>query len=86
VRRGRLRGPRETGRHVAGRGGSPQLRAATDPKVRGRELYAPRYASNGPAVRRPILRRWDLRKRIDELWQVSERETGVVLDVAEAAA
>ena len=25
---------------------------------------------------------WDLQKRIDELWEVSERETGVALDVA----
>ncbi|TFV62068.1 UNVERIFIED_ORG: SDR family NAD(P)-dependent oxidoreductase [Bacillus sp. AZ43] len=60
-------------------GARPQLRAATEPDAKGGELYAPRYASNGPAVRRPILRRWDLQQRIDELWQVSERETGVVL-------
>ena len=59
-----------------------QLRAATDPRARGGELYAPMFTSNGPPVRRPILRRWDLQKRIDELWEVSERETGVVLDVA----
>ncbi|UOY00421.1 oxidoreductase [Blastococcus sp. PRF04-17] len=62
-------------------GARPQLRAATDPHAKGGELYAPRYVSNGPAVRRPILRRWDLQRRIDELWQVSERETGVALDV-----
>ena len=66
-------------------GARPQLRAATDPQARGGKLYAPRYGGNGPAVRRPILRRWDLQKRIDELWLVSERETGVVLDVATAA-
>jgi NAD(P)-dependent dehydrogenase (short-subunit alcohol dehydrogenase family) len=65
-------------------GARPQLRAATDPWARGGELYAPRYASSGPAVRRPILRRWDLEERIAELWAVSERETGVVLDVAAA--
>ena len=63
-------------------GARPQLRAATDPQAKGGELYAPRYGGNGPAVRRPILRRWDLQKRIDELWLVSERETGVVLDVS----
>jgi NAD(P)-dependent dehydrogenase (short-subunit alcohol dehydrogenase family) len=63
-------------------GARMQLRAATDPRARGRELYVPLFVSNGPAVRRPIVRRWDLQKRIDELWQVSERETGVVLDVA----
>ena len=66
-------------------GARMQLRAATDPRARGGQLYAPRFVSNGPAVRRPILRRWDLQKRIDELWLVSERETGVVLDVAAVA-
>lgn len=66
-------------------GARPQLRAATDPSAKGGELYAPRFGGNGPAVRRPILRLWDLQKRIDELWLLSERETGVVLDVAEAA-
>jgi len=64
---------------TAAEGARPQLRAATDPTARGGALYAPRYASNGPAVRRPVLRRWDLQRRIDELWQVSERETGVLL-------
>jgi NAD(P)-dependent dehydrogenase (short-subunit alcohol dehydrogenase family) len=78
--------------HLAARGGMspadgarPQLRAATDRRARGGELYAPRYVSNGPAVRHPVLRRWDLQERIDELWRVSERETGVVLDVAAVA-
>ena len=63
-------------------GARPQLRAATDPGARGGELYAPRFGSHGPPVRRPILRRFDLRKQIDVLWQVSERETGVPLRVA----
>jgi NAD(P)-dependent dehydrogenase (short-subunit alcohol dehydrogenase family) len=62
-------------------GARPQLRAATDPRAKGGELYAPRFGSNGPAVRRPVLRRWDLQKRIDELWEVSERETGLALTV-----
>jgi NAD(P)-dependent dehydrogenase (short-subunit alcohol dehydrogenase family) len=65
-------------------GARPQLRAATDPKARGGELYAPRFGSHGPAVRRPILRRFDLQKQIDVLWQVSERETDIPLDVAAA--
>jgi len=65
-------------------GARPQLRAATDPRARGGELYAPRFGSNGPPVRRPILRRFDLQKQIDVLWQVSERETGIPLDVAAA--
>lgn len=62
-----------------------QLRAATDPKAKGGQLYAPAFASFGPAVARPVLRRWDLEERISQLWEVSERETGVPLDVAEAA-
>ncbi|SDY53866.1 NAD(P)-dependent dehydrogenase, short-chain alcohol dehydrogenase family [Geodermatophilus africanus] len=65
-------------------GARPQLRAATDPRARGGQLYAPRYGSHGPAVRRPILRRWGLQEQIDVLWQVSERETGIPLDVASA--
>lgn len=65
-------------------GARPQLRAATDPQARGGELYAPRYGSHGPAVRRPILRRRGLQERIDTLWQVSERETGIHLDVTAA--
>ncbi|MDQ1661708.1 MAG: hypothetical protein QOJ68_1688 [Blastococcus sp.] len=63
-------------------GARPQLRAATDPTARGGELYAPRFGSNGPPVRRPILRKFDLQKQIDVVWEVSERETGIPLDVA----
>jgi NAD(P)-dependent dehydrogenase (short-subunit alcohol dehydrogenase family) len=66
-------------------GARPQLRAATDPRARGGELYAPRFGSHGPAVRRPVLRRFDLQKQIDVLWQVSERETGIPLDVVASA-
>jgi NAD(P)-dependent dehydrogenase (short-subunit alcohol dehydrogenase family) len=65
-------------------GARPQLRAATDPTARGGELYAPRFGSSGPPVRRPILRRWDLQKQVDVLWQVSERETGIPLAVGAA--
>ena len=65
-------------------GARPQLRAATDPRARGGELYAPRYGSHGPAVRRPILRRLRLHEQIDVLWQVSGRETGIPLHVAAA--
>ena len=62
-------------------GARPQIRAATDPQAKGGELYAPRFGSHGPAVRRAILRRFDLQKQIDVLWQVSARETGIPLDV-----
>lgn len=67
-------------------GARPQLRAATDPGAKGGEFYGPLFMNNGPAVRRPIIRRVGLHKAIDTLWQVSERETGVSLDVAAAKA
>ncbi len=59
----------------------PQLRAATDPRARGGEFYAPRFVNNGPPVRRPILRRIGMEKAIRQLWEVSERETGLKMDV-----
>jgi NAD(P)-dependent dehydrogenase (short-subunit alcohol dehydrogenase family) len=65
-------------------GALPQLRAATDPKARSGEFYAPRFVNSGAPVRRPILRRLGLARSIDVLWEVSERETGVALDVATA--
>jgi NAD(P)-dependent dehydrogenase (short-subunit alcohol dehydrogenase family) len=63
------------------RGALPQLRAATDPSARGGQLYAPRFVNNGPPVRRPVLRRIGLQRAIDTLWTVSERETGIAVDV-----
>jgi NAD(P)-dependent dehydrogenase (short-subunit alcohol dehydrogenase family) len=66
-------------------GAMPQIRAATDPSARGGEFYAPRFVNNGPAVKRPILRRMGLSNAIRTLWEVSEKETGVTLDVAAAA-
>jgi NAD(P)-dependent dehydrogenase (short-subunit alcohol dehydrogenase family) len=65
-------------------GALPQLRAATDPRARSGEFYAPRFVNFGPPVRRPILRRIGLARSIDVLWEVSERETGEVLDVEAA--
>ena len=62
-------------------GALPQLRAATDPAARGGEFYGPRYVFSGPAVRKPVLRRLGLDKSIAALWQVSERETGIAIDV-----
>jgi NAD(P)-dependent dehydrogenase (short-subunit alcohol dehydrogenase family) len=66
------------------RGARPQLRAATDPTARGGEFYAPRFINNGPPVRRPILRRIGMEKAIRQLWEVSERETGLKIDVRPA--
>ncbi len=62
-------------------GALPQLRAATDPGARGGQMYAPRFINFGPAVRRPILRRLGLSESIRVLWEVSERETGLPIDL-----
>jgi len=67
-------------------GALPQLRAATDPGAKGGELYAPMWVTNGPPVRRPILRRIGMDSAIASLWKISEAETGVVLDVPAALA
>lgn len=67
-------------------GALPQLRAATDPKARGGEFFAPRYMNTGPPVRRPVLRRIGLEKAIDRLWEISERETGLTVEPAAAMA
>jgi NAD(P)-dependent dehydrogenase (short-subunit alcohol dehydrogenase family) len=66
-------------------GARPQLRAATDPAAHGGEFYAPRFVNNGPPVRRPILRRIGMEKAIRQLWEVSERETGLKIDVRSAS-
>ena len=65
-------------------GALPQLRAATDPEARGGEFYAPRFGNFGPPVRRPILRLLGLDAAISTLWEVSERETKVSLEVPRA--
>ncbi len=66
----------------AAQGALPQLRAATDPRAKGGEFYAPRFMNFGAPVCRPILRRISLSNAIETLWQVSERETGIRLDVS----
>ncbi len=68
----------------AAAGARPQLRAATDPAASGGEFYAPRFVNSGPPVRRPILRRLGLDEAIRTLWEVSERESGVALDITAA--
>jgi len=68
------------------RGALAQLRAATDPEASGGELYAPRFVNNGAAVRRPLFGRSKDSRSIEILFEVSERETGVSLDVTGAMA
>jgi NAD(P)-dependent dehydrogenase (short-subunit alcohol dehydrogenase family) len=62
-------------------GALSQLRAATDPKAKGGELYGPLFVNNGPPVRKPVLRLLGLNRAIANLWAVSERETGVKLEL-----
>ncbi len=65
-------------------GARPQLRAATDPRARSGQLYGPRFVTNGPAVRLPVMRRLGMDRAIAKLWDVSERETELKLEVAAA--
>ena len=67
-------------------GALSQLRAAADPAAKGGEFYGPRFVNNGPPVRKPVLRRLGMDKAIAALWEVSERETGVAIDLRAAAA
>lgn len=62
-------------------GARPQLRAATDPAAKGGGFYAPRFVNNGAPVSRPVLRRIGMERAIARLWEVSERETGLKIDV-----
>ncbi len=66
-------------------GALSQLRAATDPRARSGEFYGPLFVNNGPPVRKPILRRLGMNRAISRLWEVSERETGVAIEVAVGA-
>lgn len=68
------------------RGALPQLRAATDPNASGGQLFGPRWFQFGDPVRLPMLGRSNNRRSIDTLFAVSERETGLTMDVASAVA
>ena len=67
-------------------GALSQLRAATDPAAKGGEFYGPRFVNSGPPVRKPVVRRLGLDTAIAALWEVSERETGIPIDLRAAAA
>jgi len=71
---------RRTGMPAA-HGALSQLRAATDPAAKGGEFYGPRFVNNGPPVRKPVLRKLGMDTAIAALWEVSERETGLPIDV-----
>ncbi len=76
---------RRTGMSAAD-GALSQLRAATDPAAKGGEFYGPLFVNSGPPVRKPIVRRLGMDKAIAALWEVSERETGIAIDVRAASA
>jgi NAD(P)-dependent dehydrogenase (short-subunit alcohol dehydrogenase family) len=59
-------------------GALSQLRAATDPQAKSGEFYGPLFVTNGPPVRKPVLRP-GISRAISRLWEVSERETGLKL-------
>ncbi|RZI92542.1 MAG: SDR family NAD(P)-dependent oxidoreductase [Microbacterium sp.] len=63
-------------------GALSQLRAATDPGAKGGEFYGPLFVNNGRPVRKPIFRRLGMNRAVSRLWEVSERETGVALDLS----
>ncbi|MEU4089286.1 oxidoreductase [Streptomyces aureus] len=65
-------------------GALPQLRAGTDPLAKGGEFYGPLFMNNGRPVRKPVLRRLGMDQAVAKLWEVSERETGIALDVPSA--
>ena len=71
---------RRTGMPAA-EGALSQLRAATDPAAKGGEFYGPRFVNSGPPVRKPVMRTLGMDKAIAALWQVSERETGIPIDL-----
>ena len=65
-----------------GQGALPLLRAATDQGAVGGALYTPRWVNWGPPVRRPMFGRSRSSDAMITLWEVSERETGIGLDIA----
>lgn len=65
-------------------GALSQLRAATDPAAPGGGFYGPLWVVTGPPVRKPLVR--PEADAIETLWQVSERETGLSVDVEVARA
>jgi NAD(P)-dependent dehydrogenase (short-subunit alcohol dehydrogenase family) len=71
---------------TAERGALSQLRAATDRTIPSGNLVAPRFGNFGSPVLGPLMRSSTDETAIDTLWTVSERETGIALDVESAVA
>jgi len=62
-------------------GALSQLRAATDPGAKSGEFYGPLFVNSRPPVRKPVLRRLGMSTAIARLWEVSERETGLGIEL-----
>jgi NAD(P)-dependent dehydrogenase (short-subunit alcohol dehydrogenase family) len=66
----------------AARGALPQLRAGTDSAAVGGTLYAPRWISFGAPVVRGVGKGIANPAQYAQLWELSERETGLTLESA----
>ena len=66
----------------AAMGSLPQLRAGTDPATVGGTLYAPRWISFGAPVVRGVGKWLRRPEQLVQLWELSERETGLTLEAA----
>ena len=66
----------------AAMGALPQLRAGTDPAAVGGTLYAPRWITFGAPVVRGVGPGMRKPEQLVQLWEISERETGLSLDAA----
>lgn len=58
----------------------PQVRAALDPAAKSGEFYGPKYLASGPPVSRGYWRP-GANRIINRLWELSERETGVAIQL-----
>lgn len=58
----------------------PQVRAALDPSAKSGEFYCPKYLSSGPPIARGYWRP-GANRIIRKLWELSERETGVAVEI-----
>lgn len=67
------------------RGALSQLRAATDPDAPRGGFYGPLFVTNGPPIRKPLIRPGS-DAAIQALWTAAERETNLRVDVADALA
>ena len=61
-------------------GVAPQLRAAADPSVKGRDFFGPKFNLRGPAVNIAMKGEATNDALAEELWQHTADVTGVALD------